>query len=105
MKTPFREDKLRETLQDMVTSLLTSKPSDPLPLMLQHLEEAKGAGEDQITNEEREELLQMRAAYQELREKVMNKASDVDSRSVDSASSCSEEEDEILPLETPKTKP
>ena len=47
----------------------------------------------------------MRAVYQELREKVMNKASDVDSRSVDSASSCSEEDDEVLPLESPKTKP
>ena len=95
----FSENQVRDTLQKVVTELLVKKPADPLPLIIQMLEEAKGTSEEPIMQEEREELGKLRGEYQNLREKVMSATKvSVTNRSVDSSSDCSEEEDYVQPL-------
>lgn len=99
---------MRDTLQKVVTELLFKKPADPMPLIIQLLEEAKGTGEDPIEQEEREELSYLRDEYQNLREKVMSNSSgtkvSVTNRSVDSSSGESEEEDYVQPLPSANTR-
>lgn len=44
----------------MVGAILSKKPDDPIPYMIQYLEDLKGTGAKPLSNDEKEELERLR---------------------------------------------
>ena len=56
-------------LESLVTSLLITKPDDPVPHIIQFLQDKKGVGEPPLSKEERLELNQLREELKKLKAK------------------------------------
>lgn len=54
-------------LINLVTTLLKKKPQDPVPHMVQYLEELQGLATPALSPEEMVELEQLRAKYEKLK--------------------------------------
>ena len=68
----FRK-KMHDTLDGMTTRVLKEQPEDPIPYIIQYLEDMKGIGEKPLTAQEKMELEQLRAQRKELQEKIAQK--------------------------------
>ena len=60
----------QKVLETMVTSLLITKPDDPVPHIIQFIQDQKGVGAPALTREERMELNQLREEYKKLKTKA-----------------------------------
>ena len=54
----------------MVSDLLLSKPQEPIPHIVQHLQDLQGKGTPPLTKEEKSELHQLRDEVEKLRAKA-----------------------------------
>ena len=61
--------KVQKLLEDMVASLLITKPDDPVPYVVQFLQEVKGTHKAALSKDERIELSQLREEHQKLKDK------------------------------------
>lgn len=61
-------------LTNMVTQLLKKKPQDPVPHMVQFLEELQGVATPALTAEELVQLEQLRIKHEKLKKQAMSGA-------------------------------
>jgi len=61
---------LKKTLEGLVQFLINQKPEDPIPHMLQYLEDKQGKGQKALTLEEKSELSQLRSKHNALKNKL-----------------------------------
>lgn len=61
---------MRDTLGQLSTYLIDKKPEDPIPYMVQFLEDLKGIGAPALTPNERLELEELRLQSAELKKKL-----------------------------------
>lgn len=59
----------QQVLESLVTSLLISKPDDPVPHIIQFLQDKKGIGAPPLSKEEKFELNQLREELKKLKAK------------------------------------
>ena len=59
----------QKVLESMVTSLLITKPDDPVPHIIQFIQDQKGVGAPPLTREEKMELNSLREEYKKLKSK------------------------------------
>lgn len=59
----------QQVLESLVTSLLISKPDDPVPHIIQYLQDKKGVGAPPLSKEEKIELNQLREELKKLKAK------------------------------------
>jgi len=59
----------QQVLESLVTSLLITKPDDPVPHIIQYLQDKKGTGAPPLTKEEKFELNQLREELKKLKAK------------------------------------
>lgn len=57
-------------LEKLVNRLLIIKPDDPIPYMVQYLEDSKGKGAKALSKKETEELARLRTHFERYREKL-----------------------------------
>eukprot|EP00347_Sterkiella_histriomuscorum_P007226 403349777 len=88
-----KQFEVKEILEKLVAHLLTKKPEDPLPYMIQFLEDMKGVGTAPITAEEREELERLRREQSKLKLKLKSKTHEDKDQTDDSEDS--EDEDTV----------
>ena len=67
---------MQNLLQQMVANLLINKPEEPVPFIVQFLQDAQGKGVPSLTKEERSELLALREEYKKLKNKKATKRPD-----------------------------
>ena len=60
---------IQELVQQAVVALLQKKPDDPIPHIIQFLQDKKGEGQPPLTLEERLELDSLKNEYEKLKEK------------------------------------
>lgn len=80
-------------LEKLVNRLLIIKPDDPIPYMVQYLEDSKGKGAKPLSKKETEELAKLRAQHAKLKEKFGSDEEE-DAKMSDDNRSESEEDDE-----------
>lgn len=59
----------QQVLESLVTSLLITKPDDPVPHIIQFLQDKKGVGAPPLSKEEKLELNQLREELKKLKAK------------------------------------
>lgn len=87
-----------KTLEEMVIYLLARKPDDPIPYMLQFLEEKKGVANKALTSDERQELDSLRSEQKRLEEKLKQTGSVNDEESKRGGAADSASSDEVFQL-------
>lgn len=63
--------KIGKILQNLVDKMLLTKPEEPVPHMLQILEDMKGTGKPALSKEEKLELSKLREEYKKLKAKKL----------------------------------
>ena len=61
-----KRDQIQDTLHKMISYLLVRKPEDPIPHMIQFLEDQKGQGEKELSLDEKQELERLRKKKTEI---------------------------------------
>lgn len=79
-------------LEKLVNRLLILKPEDPIPYMVQYLEDSKGKGAKPLTKKETEELARLRSQFEKLKSRMDPYKSEEEK--MDDVSSHSSESDE-----------
>lgn len=80
-------------LEKLVNRLLVIKPEDPIPYMVQYLEDSKGYGAKPLSKKESEELARLRSLYESLNTKLESRG-DEDAKMEDADHEHSESDDE-----------
>ena len=97
-------NKIGKVLQDMVLKLLMTKPEEPVPHMLQILQDMQGTGKPPLTKDEKMELSELREEYKKLKALKKKAAESSDSEQgedagaavkIDGASSSDSEGEEL----------
>ena len=76
-------NKIGKVLQDMVLKLLMTKPEEPVPHMLQILQDMQGTGKPPLTKDEKMELSELREEYKKLKALKKKAAESSDSEQED----------------------
>jgi cAMP-dependent protein kinase regulator len=82
-------------LEKLVNRLLVIKPDDPIPYMVQYLEDSKGYGAKPLSKKEAEELARLRRQFESLKAKAGPEAQDEDAKISDEDHSEDDEDDYI----------
>lgn len=64
---------MRGTLESLVSFLLDKRPEDPVPYIIQYLQDMKGVGAPSLSMEEKLELESLRTQATELKLKIQRK--------------------------------
>ena len=87
------------TLDALATRLIEDRPEDPVPHIVQMLEDMKGIGAPPLTPQERLELDQLRSQHKDLTQRLSKPAKKAAAESDSSDSECEEVAD--LPIMKP----
>ena len=82
-------------LEKLVNRLLIIKPDDPIPYMIQYLEDSAGKGTRHLSKKETEELVKLRKQYINLKTKLGETQENEDVKMNEEDHSSSDDEDYI----------
>lgn len=103
--TPQQVQHVQGVLQDIVAQLLLNKPDEPVPEIIQFLQDLKGTGAPPLSKEERTELNRLRDEYEKLKnqkKKVKKESSDSEAEEGKNGSSSDSEGDPVAELDVAK---
>lgn len=84
-------DKVGKVLQELVDKMLMTKPEEPVPHMMQLLEEMTGQGVPPLSRDERQELNNLRDQHEKLKQKKQSLEEEAVKRGVAEAKEKQEE--------------
>jgi cAMP-dependent protein kinase regulator len=83
-------------LEKLVNRLLVIKPDDPIPYMVQYLEDSKGEGAKALSKKETEELSKLRSQFEKCRHKLGSDFDEDSKQEEDEQNSSSDGEDDYI---------